>query len=312
MMRTSVPRQNLLPAIIIVAGFTVIAFLTGAIAAARPPIPDGYEDTDLNVNGSRAKGFAFGMEGLVADVYWMRALQYLGNKLENTKTENINIEDLRPLNPRLLYPLLDKATDLDPHFIAAYSYGAVVLPAVSPDQAIALTSKGIANNPDYWRLYQHLGYVYWRLGRYDDASEMYSRGSQIAGAADFMKVMSAAMKTQGGSRETARAIYRQMLETTDDEQVRVTAERRLLEIRSLDEREAIDKALTEFKQRSGRCANSFAEILPALAVVKLPENEEFRIDRSNQIVDPSGAPYLLDKTGCMVKLDVSKTEIPLR
>jgi len=60
------------------------------------------------------------MDGLVADVYFMRALQYIGNKLVKTNIEEINIENLRPLNPRLLYPLLDKATDLDPNFIAAY------------------------------------------------------------------------------------------------------------------------------------------------------------------------------------------------
>jgi len=127
-----------------------------------------------------------------------------------------------------------------------------------------------------------------------------------------MKVMAAAMKTKGGERETARAIYRQMLESSDDWQVRITAERRLQEIRSLDEREAIDNTLAEFKEKNGRCANSFAEILPMLAAVDLPENEEFRIDRSNQIVDPTDAPYILDKENCRAKLDPGRTTIPLR
>jgi tetratricopeptide (TPR) repeat protein len=310
MMSHSVLKKIILPATIMVVGFAAVTYLSGVIAAARPPLPEGYEDTDLTFSGSHAKGFALGMEGLMADVYFMRALQYIGDKLVKTGIETLNIEDLRSLNPRLLYPLLDNATDLDPHFIAAYSYGAVVLPAIDPDKAIALASKGIANNPDHWRLYQHLGYIYWRLGRYEEAADIYDRGSRIDGAAPFMKIMAAAMKTDGGSRETARAIYHQMLETTDDEQVRITATRKLEELRSLDEREALDHALTEFKERNGRCASSFAEIFSILATIKLPGNAEFRIDRSNQVVDPTDAPYLLDKENCKAKLDAERTKIP--
>lgn len=311
-MKLGLLKKVILPFLIIVAGLTCAAYLSAIIEAARPSLPDGYEDSDLTIKTSRARGFTFGMDGLVADYYFMRALQYIGRKLLNTKAEDINIENLRALNPRLLYPLLDNATDMDPHFIAAYTYGALVLPAIDPEKAIALTSKGIANNPEHWRLYQHLGYVYWRLERFDEASDTYERGSKVAGASNFMQVMAAAMKTQAGSRETARSIYRQMLEASDDWQVRITAERRLQEIRSLDEREAIDRVLAEFKDKSGRCANNFAEILPMLAAVRLPENEDFRIDRSHQIVDPSDAPYLLDKVNCRANLDPARTTIPMR
>jgi tetratricopeptide (TPR) repeat protein len=302
-------QRIVLPAAIIVAGFAAIAFLSNAIAAARPSLPEGFEDTDLTVSGSRARGFAFGMEGLIADVYWMRALQYIGNKLLNTKTEDINIDDLRALNPRLLYPLLDNSTDLDPHFIAAYSYGAMVLPAIDPEKAIALASKGIKNNPNEWRLYQHLGYIYWRLGRYQQAAEIYSRGSQIAGSGPFMKLMAATMKDEGGSRETARAIYNEMLASSDDEQVRITAQRRLQQLDWMDEREAIDRALSEFKERSGRCANSFAEIIPQLMSSGLPNNRDFRVNRSNQLVDPTDAPYVLDKENCLVRLDPVRSHV---
>jgi len=311
-MQLGLLKNVILPFLIIVAGLTCAAYLSAIIEAARPSLPDGYEDSDLTIKASSARGFTFGMDGLVADFYFMRALQYIGRKLLNTKAEDINIENLRALNPRLLYPLLDNATDMDPHFIAAYTYGALVLPAIDPDKAIALTSKGIANNPEHWRLYQHLGYVYWRLERFDEASDIYERGSKVAGASNFMQVMAAAMKTEAGSRETARSIYRQMLEASDDWQVRITAERRLQEIRSLDEREAIDRVLAEFKEKSGRCANNFAEILPMLASVRLPENEDFRIDRSHQIVDPSDAPYLLDKENCRANLDPAHTTIPMR
>lgn len=300
----------LLPAAIVIIGFVVVIWLSGMIERNRPQLPEEYGDADLTMNGSRLKGFALGTEGLIADGYFMRSLQYIGRKIENSKIETINIDDLRDLNPRLLYPLLNNATDLDPHFIAAYSYGAMVLPAVDKEKAIQLTSKGIANNPDSWRLYQHLAYIYWKLGRYDEAAETYEKGAQIAYAQPFMKLMAASMKADGGSRETARSIYRQMLDGTDDEQVRITASHRLEELDSLDERDAIDKVLAEFKEKNGRCAVSFTEILQELSRVKLAGGNEFDIDSSNRLVDPTGAPYILDRDKCKTTLDLAHTGLP--
>ena len=37
----------------------------------------------------------------------------------------------------------------------------------------------------------------------------------------------------------------------------------------------------------------------------------FGIDKANNLVDPSGAPYVLDKAACDVRLDAQATKIPL-
>jgi len=308
-MPESAIKQILLPGVLIAAGFVAVFFLSGQLTLGRPSLPDEFADSDLNMNGSRLRGFLFGAEGLVADWYYMRALQYIGDKMIAAGDRDINLEDLTDLNPRLLYPLLDNATDLDPHFIAAYSYGAMVLPAIDKQKAIALTEKGIANNPDQWRLHQYLGYVYWRVGQYEKAAETYEKGSLVPGSSPFMKLMAAAMKTRGGSRETARAIYAEMLAATDDEQIKITAARRLMEIDSLDEREAVDRVLAEAREKTGRCPASIGEIFPQLKSVQLPNGRQFRIDRSNALIDPSGAPYLLDQTACKITLDRGKTGI---
>lgn len=311
-MGDSLISKVVLPAVIIIAGFGVVFSLSGFLERSRPPLPVGLTDADLTMNGSSLKGFTFGMDGLIADWYFMRSLQYIGDKLLSREDGIVDIENMRDLNPRLLSPFLENATDLDPHFIAAYSYGAVVLPAIDPEKAIQLVNKGITNNPDNWRLYQHLAYIYWKTGRYDKAAEMYQRGSEITGAAPFMKLMAASMKTEGGSRDTARSIYQEMLDNSDDEQVKITATRRLNELDSLDERDAIDKELADFKAKNGRCVNSFSEIMPVLLKVDLPGDNEFQIDHANRLVDPTNAPYLLDKENCKTKLDADKTGLPVR
>lgn len=312
MILTRTLRTLILPAITIVTGFLAVFWLSGFIERNHPQLPEGFEDSDLAFNGSRLKGFACGLEGLIADWYWMRSLQYIGDKIVKSNDEFTNIDDLTSLNPRLLYPYLENATDLDPHFIAAYSYGAIVMPAIDPEKAIAIAEKGIAKNADEWRLYQQLGYIYWKLGRFDQAAEAYEKGSAIAGAQPFMKMMAASMRTEGGSRATARQIFGQMLDGSDDPMVRLTATRRLKELDSLDEREVIDKALAEFREKNGRCANGFGEILPMLMQVRLPETREFRVDNANRLVDPTDAPYLLDKENCRSKIDPARTELPLK
>jgi tetratricopeptide (TPR) repeat protein len=305
-------KDLLLLAVIVVAGYAAVYCLSNRLETVRPQLPDEYVDSDLTVNGSRLKGFSFGAEGLIADYYFMRSLQYIGDKILKSNDEVINIDDLRGLNPRLLYPMLNNATDLDPHFVAAYSYGAVVLPAIDPQKAIAFATKGVENNPDQWRLYQHLAYIYWKLGKFEKAAEIYERGSEIPGASPFMKMMAASMKTKGGSHDTARAIYQEMLVNSDDEQVKITAQRRLNELDSLDERDAINKALADIKQSTGLCANSLAEVLPLLRNVALPNGRDFRIDPADRLVDPTDAPYLLDRENCRVTLDVEHTGLPLK
>jgi tetratricopeptide (TPR) repeat protein len=309
-MTKSISRSIILPAAIVIVGIVAAAVLSGQIERVRPAMPDGYDDSDLSMHGSAIKGYALGMEGLLADWYWMRALQYVGNKILNARAEDVNLDDLRNLNPRLLYPYLENATDLDPHFMAAYTYGALVMPAIDAEKAIEITKKGIAHNPDQWRLYQHLGYIYWKLGRYDEAADAYEQGAQIPGAGGFMGLMAATMRTEGGSRETAREIFRQMLAGTDDPAIKITAERRLAELDWQDEREAIDKVLAEFRARNGRCVSDLAEIMPMLMRVRLPDGHDFRIDKSNRLVDPTGAPYQLDRENCRVKLDPEKSGLP--
>lgn len=290
--------------------FCLVSVLSNYLERNRVSLPQNYEDSDLALQGKRLKGFALGAEGLLADWYWMQSLQYLGGKIDKSESDFINVEDLRSLNPRLLFPYLDNATDLDPHFIAAYSYGAIVLPAIDPAKAIQLTEKGIANNPDQWRLYQYLGYIYWRLKEYGKAAEVYERGSQIAGAPPFMKMMAASMTKEGGSREMSRSMYEQMLAEAQDNQTKSTAELRLMELDFLDERDAIRGALKTTSDSSGRCPQGLSEIMPVLRSVKLPAGRNFHMDESGNLVDPGGAPYIFDREACDVKLDSTRTKLP--
>jgi tetratricopeptide (TPR) repeat protein len=184
------------------------------------------------------------------------------------------------------------------------------LPAIDPAQAIALTEKGITNNPDQWRLHQYLGYIYWRLNDYEKAAEVYQRGASVPDAPAFFPLMAAKMKTEGGSRDVARDIYRQVVKESQDEASRKSAGLRLLQLDSLDDRDVINPALRAFRDKNGRCATKWQEILPLLPDKKLPNGRELRIDESNNLVDPSGIPYRLVQSICEAHIDFPKSKIP--
>jgi tetratricopeptide (TPR) repeat protein len=296
--------------LLVAAGLVATILLSRSLETRQTVMTAELEREELSLQGEKLKGFAFGFEGLLADWYWIRSLQYIGDKLQASKEEKIDLDNLTSLEPWLLYPLLDNATTLDPNFLAAYSYGANVLPAIDKQKAIQIAQKGIENNPDEWTLYHSLGFIYWKLGDYKSAADTYEKGSNIKGAPDWMKAMAARMNSDGGSRKTAREIYTQMFENASDSQTKQSAELRLMELDSLDELEMLSKTLEEFKQTKNRCAQNWSEIFDLLKTKELPNKREFQIDSNNNVVDPSNTPYLIEKSSCNAKIDTSKTGLP--
>jgi tetratricopeptide (TPR) repeat protein len=291
-------------ALIVVFGMIAIVKLAGAVDVLRPPVEVTTSDESLYLNAKTAKRLSLGFNGLAADWYWMRSLQYVGRKIMAAEG-NTAIDDLSELDLKLLAPLLENATTLDPEFLDPYEYAAVVLPAIDVKEAIRITRKGIDANPTAWRLYQHLGYIYWQQGDYATAGEVYSRGAQLPGAPVWMEAMKARMAAEGGSRATAREIYGRMFEQSADDKVKDMAHRRLMQLNSLDQRDALHKLLAAYQTRTGRCPANWREIQHVLQAVRV------RTDASGAPLDPSGAPYVLQAAKCEVGLN-PKSEILIK
>jgi len=271
-------------ALVIAIGMLATIGLARFVDARRPPNDVSANDENLYLNARTAKRISLGFNGLAADWYWMRSLQYVGRKIIDNQN-NESLDDLSQLDLRLLAPLLENATTLDPEFLDPYEYAAVVLPAIDVQEAIRITRKGIDANPNAWRLYQHLGYIYWQQHDYATAAEVYGRGAAVPGVPAWMQAMKARMAAEGGSRDTAREIYTRMFEQSADDKVKDMAHRRLLQLDSLDQRDDLHKLLVAYQTRTGRCPATWRDIsFPAAPL------------------DPSGAPYVLKPGKCEVEL----------
>ena len=289
----------------VVVGMACAVLLLRWTDTLRPPADPNAIDESLYLDGKTARRVSLGFNGLMADWYWMRSLQYVGKKIINTP-EDVSIDSLGQLNLKLLAPLLDTATTLDPEFMDPYEYAAMVLPAVDVQQAIRITQKGIDANPNAWKLYHHLGYIYWQQRNYQAASEMYGRGGQIPGAPAWLEVMKAKMFTEGGSRATAREIYTRMYEQAGEEQVKEMARRRLMQLTSFDQRDSLRKLFATYKTRTGKCPDSWREMEPVLRALRIP------VDHSGAPLDPSRTAYVLKAGECEAELDWRKSKVPYR
>jgi tetratricopeptide (TPR) repeat protein len=299
-------------ALVSVIFIALIAIVTSSrwLDSHRPPIDPRFEEEKLYLSGNTAKRLSLGFSGIASDYYWMRSLQYLGRKLvnfEDSSTQQLSLNDLSVLELHLLPSLLRVSTSLDPEFMGPYELGAMILPTFNTEEAVTLLNYGIEHNPNVWQLYQHLGYIYWQQHDYHKSSEIYGKGAKIVGAPEWMAEMSARVAAEGGSRNAARDMYRHLYEESKDEQVKELIGRRLMQVESFDERDAIRAALKDYQTRTGRCVSSWKDISQALRASRL------RIDvQTGAPVDPSDTPYVLVKNGCDVDLDYPRSRVPYR
>lgn len=234
-------------------------------------------------SGRTLKRLSMGYSGLLADLYWTRAVQYFGARLLDRRNQTPRYD--------LLYPLLDITTDLDPKLIVAYQDGALFLSgqppagAGQPDQAVKLLEKGIRANPEYWRLYFSLGFVnYVNRKDYKAAQEAFEKGATIPGALPWMRVMAATMAQHAGEPSTAVALWTRLYDSTDDKDLRQNALLHIKALRVDQDVEELDRRGAVFQQQTGRPPSGWADLIRAGLLKGIP-------------VDPNGVPYRLAPDG---------------
>jgi tetratricopeptide (TPR) repeat protein len=226
---------------------------------------------------SRTSG---GYSGLLAAIYWTRAVQYYGrHRLAHAKEFS------------LLGTLLDIATSLDPHLLIAYRFGSLFLAgkppegAGDPQRAIYLLERGIVNNPDYWRLWEDLGFIYyWDMKDYAHAARAFEAGSERPGALPWMRVLAASVAAQGGEIQSSRILWSEIARSAGNDSIRRSAEAHLTALNALEALKKLDGLLEAYQQKEGREARSMQDLVVAGYLPGIP-------------LDPTGVPFDLGRDG---------------
>jgi hypothetical protein len=267
-------RGGVMLAIALLAAAVGLAVIRERIAPVSTPLPPTLWMRSPAVLDRLALGF----DALVADVYWIRAVVYYGGVR-------------RTVDPKktydLLYPLLDITTSLDPDFLLAYRMGAIFLSeqypggAGRPDLAVALLEKGTRARPDAWQLPHDIGFVYfWSYRDYIRAAEWLDRASTRPNAPSWLKPVVAGMLARGGERDTARALWTEMLRS-DEGTMNDLAKVRLAQLDAMDQIDALHSLVARVTLATGRRPETWNDLIAGGWVHGVP-------------VDPSGTPYAMD------------------
>jgi hypothetical protein len=247
-------------------------------------------------SGDALRRMSLSFTPLVADVYWIRAVQYFGGtRLKPSSFRNYD----------LLYPLLDITTSLDPRFVIAYRFGSIFLAEGypggpgRPDQAIALLEKGFRADPTRWRYLQDIGFVhYWWLGDYRTAAAWFQKAADIPGAPWWLRSLAAVTLAQGGDRRSSRVLWQSLRESADNEWLRNNATFRLAQLDALDAIDRLTAVAAAFKAGTGEFPASWDALVRARLLSTTP-------------VDPGGVPYALDAASGSVTLGAGSPLLPL-
>jgi tetratricopeptide (TPR) repeat protein len=271
----------------VLAGLVACALLFGGALSLQAMRETHYRLRSVDAplmwvtSGTTANRLALSYRALLADVYWIRAIQHYGDTRLSTNPDK---------QYSALYPLLDLATSLDPQFTIAYRFGAIFLAEPFPDGAgrvdlaIALLNKGLAAEPTRWQYAQDAGFVYyWWLQDYKQAAMWFDKASRIAGAPWWLRSMAATTLVQGGDRRSSRMLWMQMYETAEDPWVKNNARLKLAQLDALDEIDNLANLVARYRQLAGRFPADWEALRTARLISAIPS-------------DPSGASYILDAT----------------
>jgi tetratricopeptide (TPR) repeat protein len=190
-----------------------------------------------------ARVTALGFDAVVADYYWLQAVQVVGG------------EELPESRSHLLAGLIDVVTTLDPRVDHPYRFAAVWLTAdeAAVRKANELLRRGIEHHPEEWRNRFYLGFnQFFYLDERAAAAETLEGAIALPGAPLYLRRLVARLKSEGGGLEVAEAFLRELLRNAPDPYARAEYEKALDEIHVERVARRLDAARLAYVKENGR------------------------------------------------------------
>jgi tetratricopeptide (TPR) repeat protein len=167
-------------------------------------------------SGKFVEQISLGYREVAADMVWLQAVQYYG--------------DFRKGNHDLKYfrGLIDITTTLDPHFIFAYVFGALVVSedVGSFEEGMEILKEGISRNPQSWQLPFEIAFLNF-INRRDPqlAGRYFELASRMPGAPEYTKRFAAFVYSRAGDSDSSIRLWEEYMEHTENPFLKELAER---------------------------------------------------------------------------------------
>ena len=290
----------------LVAG--VLAVLaTDALHTRLPPSGGASGEMGFVPDPALARVLSLGFGAVLADFYWLQAIQVAGGDVRMT--------------PELgdhLGRLIDLVTTLNPRVDHPYRFAAIWMTESEQNVRTAnrLLARGIEYHPDEWRNYFYLGFNhFFYLLENDRAAEWLERASRLPGAPRYLPRLAARLKSESAEIEVAAVFLQEMLNTSQDDLAKEGYRAALDEIEVEQNARLLDGARVRFRDRNGRDLRAVEELVAGeSAVLKtLPAAEPLALPSalrrgSTWVLDPVSDRIVSTYYGKRYRLQVGESD----
>jgi hypothetical protein len=191
-----------------------------------------------------ARVASLGFRALVADYYWIQAVQVVGAETSDPGR-----------HADLIGRLVDVVTTVDPWVSHPYRFAAnwMVRDAKQVRHANRLLERAIEHHPDDWRGYFYLGFNhFFYLNESVLAADRIEQAALLEGAPSYLARLAARLRAGTAGLDTAAAFLSEMAESTQDPQARRQYDAALLEIEAERRARVLDEARERYVKARGR------------------------------------------------------------
>jgi len=238
-------RLGLRAALCAIVALTAVAHAhldtTSAVKSGRLRVPDP----------ERVRALALGFEPVIADWYWIQALQLIGDR--NPPPDAVST----------IADLIELVTGLDPWVGHPYRFAALWMIESSEQvrRANAMLARGIAYHPTDWRNRFYLGYnLFFYLGDNAAAADVLETAIGLDGAPPYLGALVTRLRATSGGLDTAALFVQQLIASAEDERTRTQYLEAFDEIETERRARILDDARAAFWRRNGRDIREPAEL----------------------------------------------------
>lgn len=249
----------------------MLAGLGAVVSLSEPPRepPRGPYQAPLLPRIELLRVLGAGNISLVADYYWLQAIQATGRAGSST-------EATRYLD---LFYYADLVTELDPKFYKVYRFSGNTIPTnlgretwVNTAEARKILEKGVKNFPEDSTLRLYLAYnLSYFFKEHAAATEHLRIAATLPNVDPFVPEMATRMLAYNRHFDAALEMVKSFRDAETDPELRQRFEDRVQEIHREQVLIQVDDAIAAFKKREGRLPHPLSELvsngdLPAIPV----------------------------------------------